>query len=63
MDHIFSGKRYQDALQFASHAHRKQMRKGSDVPYIIHPIECSMIVASITEDEDVIIAALLCVIW
>ena len=59
MDHIFSGKRYQDALQFASHAHRKQMRKGSDVPYIIHPIECSMIVASITEDEDVIIAALL----
>ena len=56
---FFAGKRYNEAMNFAAFAHRKQMRKGVDIPYIIHPIECSMIVASITEDEDVIIAALL----
>ncbi|SFG54178.1 HD domain-containing protein [Oribacterium sp. WCC10] len=59
MSNVFIGKRYQDAMQFAAHAHRKQMRKGADIPYIVHPIECSMIVSSITDDEDVIIAALL----
>ncbi|ETP72280.1 guanosine polyphosphate synthetase/pyrophosphohydrolase [Lachnospiraceae bacterium JC7] len=56
---VFAGKRYYEAMNFAAYAHRKQMRKGVDIPYIIHPIECSMIVSSITQDEDVIIAALL----
>lgn len=59
MANVFTGKRYQEAMQFAAYAHRKQMRKGADIPYIVHPIECSMIVSSITDDEDVIIAALL----
>lgn len=56
---VFAGKRYYEAMNFAAYAHRKQMRKGVDIPYIIHPIECSLIVADITQDEDVIIAALL----
>ncbi len=59
MANVFAGKRYQDAMQFAAYAHRNQKRKGADIPYIVHPIECSMIVSSITDDEDVIIAALL----
>ena len=59
MANVFAGKRYQEAMQFAAYAHRAQMRKGADIPYIVHPIECSMIVSSITDDEDVIIAALL----
>ena len=59
MMNVFAGKRYQEAMQFAAYAHRKQKRKGVDIPYIVHPIECSMIVATITDDEDVIIAALL----
>lgn len=59
MVNVFAGKRYQEAMQFAAYAHRKQRRKGVDIPYIVHPIECSMIVSTITDDEDVIVAALL----
>ncbi|MCJ7764430.1 MAG: RelA/SpoT family protein, partial [Thiovulaceae bacterium] len=47
-----------DALAFATDAHKEQFRK-SGVPYIIHPILVASIVATITEDESMVIAALL----
>lgn len=51
--------RYDEALSFAKTAHAGALRKGTDIPYITHPIETAQIAAEMTEDEDVIIAALL----
>lgn len=47
------------ALEFATKAHHGQLRKGTKRPYIVHPIEVGDIVASITQDEEVICAAIL----
>lgn len=55
---IEPSKRLQDALYFAAQAHKTQFRKSGE-PYIIHPILVSSIVASITNDESMAIAALL----
>ena len=46
------------ALEFATEAHKTQFRKSGE-PYIIHPILVSSIVATITNDEAMAIAALL----
>ena len=47
------------AVKFAIKAHEGQFRKGSTIPYIIHPLEVCTIVSLMTEDMDVRIAALL----
>lgn len=52
-------RRYDDALSFAKTAHAGALRKGTDIPYITHPVETAQIAAEMTDDEDVIIAALL----
>lgn len=51
--------RYDEALLFAKTAHDGALRKGTNIPYITHPIETAQIAAEMTMDEDVIIAALL----
>ena len=48
-----------EAIEFATTAHEGQFRKGTKRPYIVHPIEVADIVATMTEDEDVICAAVL----
>ena len=56
---IMLTERYSKALEFAKEAHKGTVRKTSDTPYITHPIEVAEIVAQMSSDEDVIIAALL----
>ena len=51
--------RYEEALRFALHAHEGQLRKGSDIPYITHPVSVSAILAQYGYGEDLIIAGLL----
>lgn len=50
---------YERAVEFARTAHKGAKRKGSDVPYINHPIETSLIVYDMTDDVEVIAAAVL----
>lgn len=49
----------EEAAEFASQVHAGTLRKGTDIPYITHPVECAMIVSLMTEDEELIAAALL----
>ncbi len=48
----------QNALAFSQQAHHNQFRKSGE-PYIVHPVLVGAIVASITGDEAMVIAALL----
>lgn len=50
---------FQDAVDFAMRMHEGQHRKSSDLPYVLHPLECATIAASLTDDMEVIVAALL----
>lgn len=47
------------AIAFACYAHSGVNRKGTDIPYIVHPIEVMKIVSSITSDKEVRAAAVL----
>lgn len=47
------------ALKVASRAHRDQMRKGTDIPYISHIFAVAMIISQYTSDEDAIVAGVL----
>lgn len=47
------------ALEFAARAHEGDTRKGTDIPYIVHPIEASIVTMGISDDVEVSIAALL----
>lgn len=49
----------QKALDAAAKLHHGAKRKGSDTPFIVHPVGVAIIVSNYTEDEDVIAAALL----
>ncbi len=52
--------RLDEALKLASHLHRSQVRKDSlQTPYISHLVGVAILIASVTDDEDVIIAGLL----
>ena len=49
----------QKAIDFATKVHEGQYRKGTDRPYIVHPLEVGQIVATMTDDEEIISAAIL----
>ena len=42
-----------EAAEFAAKAHEGAVRKGSQIPYITHPLETAVIVSLMTEDEEV----------
>ena len=47
------------AIILAVKAHSGAVRKGTKLPYIVHPIESCTIAASITDDKEIIAAAVL----
>ena len=51
--------RVEDAVIYAAKKHNGQVRKIGKIPYIIHPLEVASIIATMTGDEDIIIAGIL----
>lgn len=51
--------RYSRAVDYATSAHAGQVRKGTTIPYIVHPISVSNLVLEHGGDEDQAIAGLL----
>jgi (p)ppGpp synthase/HD superfamily hydrolase len=51
--------RYEAALVLAARAHRDQVRKGTDIPYVVHAFHVSAILLRYGYGEDVTIAGLL----
>lgn len=47
------------AVAFATKSHEGTFRKGTKIPYIVHPLETAVIVALMVTDEEMICAALL----
>ena len=48
-----------EAILFAAEAHSGACREGSRVPYILHPLEAAAIAAAMTDDLEVLAAAVL----
>ncbi|MDK8879507.1 HD domain-containing protein [Corynebacterium sp. MSK008] len=46
------------AINTAAWAHRDHVRKGTDIPYVSHVYGVMHLVSQVTDDEDVLIAAL-----
>lgn len=47
------------AYQFAALAHNGQIRKGTKIPYITHPVEVSVIAFELSDDVNVVVGAIL----
>ena len=47
------------AIAFAAEKHSAKTRKGTKIPYIVHPMEAAAIAAALTDDLEVIAAAVL----
>lgn len=47
------------AITFSAQVHEGQVRKVDKSPYILHPLEVAAIAGTLTQDEDILAAALL----
>lgn len=54
-------KRLDKAMRVSAWAHEQQNqhRKGTDIPYAMHPFAAMLIASNVTDDEDILIACLL----
>lgn len=50
---------FNHAIEYAVRLHSGYTRKGTGSPYIVHPMEVAAIVATMTNDEDILSAAVL----
>lgn len=50
---------FEQAVIFAAEKHAGMKRKLGDTPYILHPLEAALIVSTLTDDEEVLAAAVL----
>ena len=55
----FDSSLFDRAAKFAIDAHHGVERRGKGYPYILHPMEAAIIVASLTSDEEMLAAAIL----
>jgi (p)ppGpp synthase/HD superfamily hydrolase len=56
---LYLSDKYPEAVAYAAHAHADQVRKGTEIPYISHPIAVSALVVEHGGNEVQAIAALL----
>ncbi len=56
---MFLTEKIEKAIVRSAELHRKQNRKASGAPYIVHPFAVAFLLAHYVEDEDVICAGLL----
>lgn len=56
---VMDPQKYREALEFALRAHEGQFRKGTDIPYITHPVSVSAILMQYGYGDDLAIAGLL----
>lgn len=49
----------EEAIAYANECHKGDFRKGTDTPYIVHPLEVAQILTSVKADYNLIIAGLL----
>ncbi len=47
------------ALVVSATVHVRQVRKGANIPYIVHPVSVMLIASQVTDDEDTLCACLL----
>lgn len=59
LDNVLPHATLEEAVAFAARAHEGQKRKGTDMPYIVHPIEVAAICARLTDDQATIMAGVL----
>ncbi len=50
---------FERAVVFAAAAHQGTTRKGNRIPYLVHPVEAAAIMAEMTDDQELIAAAVL----
>ncbi len=50
---------FEEAAAFALHAHQGMVRKAGNQPYILHPMEAAVIAGTITDDQEILAAAVL----
>lgn len=50
---------FSQAIAYAASMHDGAIRKGTDIPYIVHPMEAAAIAAALTTDQAVLAAAVL----
>ncbi len=48
-----------DAIEFAIKAHEGQLRKGTSIPYVIHPLRVGLILSELGCSDEVVIAGVL----
>ena len=50
---------FERALVYAMQKHHGMRRKAEDIPFLLHPMEVTVIAASMTNDPDILAACLL----
>lgn len=58
-DYIQQNQRLNQAIIFAAQCHAGQLRKGTTLPYILHPLETMQILSVMQADTNLLIAGLL----
>ena len=55
----YEGNLFEKAIIYAVAAHAGMVRKGTATPYIVHPMEAAAIAATMTNDDEILAAAVL----